>query len=49
MQEGKSLLVGGLDGVFDFLKGDFEGFELAPFELDACQSTMSSQCTNGGV
>lgn len=33
MEEGKALLIGGVDGVLDFVQSDFEGFELAPLQL----------------
>lgn len=49
MQEGKALLVRGFDGVFDFVKGDLEGFELAPLELGACQLEMHSSSTAEGA
>ena len=30
MEEGESLFIGGIDGVADFVKGDFDGLELPP-------------------
>lgn len=33
MKEGEALLVGGVDGVLDFIKGSFDGLKLSPFKL----------------